>query len=678
MEKLFNRETSLLEFNARVLAEGMDPDNPLLERLKFIGIVSSNLDEFFQVRAPRLGDDATGEAVRKKARQLIDSQYSYFVKAMVPELAAEGIVRVEPPALTERQYQHVHRLFHEELFPVLTPIALRDDAPPPALTNLRLYFSAMLRKPGETEPVLAVAEVPGNFPRMIALPSEKGYQFLLAGDLVSMFAEDLFPGCSVIEKGLFRLTRAADLSLNEEEDEDFLKTMEEAVRQRRTGRISRIEMSCPDTLFAALAKKLDLKGAEIYQNMSWLNLKNISQFAFQPGYDNLKRPQWEPKAVSELDNADDIFEEIKKKDSLLHVPYESFAPVIRLITDAASDHGVMAIKMTLYRAGANSAIVNALERAALNGKQVTVLVELKARFDEENNIGWARRLESAGATVLYGLRGLKTHAKALLIVRREAEGIRRYCHLGTGNYNEKTARLYSDLSLFTAREDIANDMSAFFNMITGYSQPLQWRKVETAPFGLRRKILRLIEREALGSTPERPGQINAKMNSLVDQEIIEALYKASRAGVKIRLNVRGICCLRPGLKDLSENIEVVSVVDQFLEHARILHVKNAGEDEVYLSSADWMPRNLDRRIELMFPVEDKENRREIIDLMGLYFKDNEKAWTLHSDGKYRKETPEGKKRFRVQQNLCQKAKDKDKLLSRIVPQELKPQKAPSA
>lgn len=678
MEKLFNREISLLDFNARVLAEGMDPANPLLERLKFIGIVSSNLDEFFQVRAPRLANDPTGESVRKKARQLIESQYSYFVKAMAPELAAEGIVRVEPDALTERQYQHVNRLFREELFPVLTPIAFRDDGPMPALTNLRLYFAALLKKTGEAEPVLAVAEVPGNFPRMIALPSDKGYQFLLAGDLISMFADSLFPGCAIEEKGLFRLTRAADLSLNEEEDEDFLKTMEEAVRQRRTGRISRIEMACPEKLFAVLAKRLDLKGAEIYQNMSWLNLKSIAQFAFQPGYDNLKRQPWEPKAVSELDNADDIFEVLKKQDVLLHVPYESFAPVTRLIADAATDHGVLAIKMTLYRAGANSGIVNALERAALNGKQVTVLVELKARFDEENNIGWARRLESAGATVLYGLKGLKTHAKALLIVRREAEGIRRYCHLGTGNYNEKTARLYSDLSLFSTREDIANDMSAFFNMITGYSQPVQWRKIETAPFGLRRKLLRLIEKETLTSTPERPGQITAKMNSLVDPEIIEALYKASKAGVKIRLNIRGICCLRPGLKDLSENIEVVSVVDQFLEHARILHLRNAGDDEIYLSSADWMPRNLDRRIELMFPIEDKEIKREIIDLLGLYFKDNEQAWTLHSDGKYRKEEPEGKKRFKVQQYLCQKAKEKEKLLAKIAPQELKPQKAPSA
>ncbi len=676
--EFFDRELSLLEFQARVLAEGMDPANPLLERLKFMGIVSSNMDEFFMNRLPRLEPDSPqGLAVRQKARELMRGQWRCFSEVMVPELEAADIRRVAPGMQDERQSAHLKNYFDRELLPILTPIALSPEREVPALTNLGLYLVAALVEEGRRgAPRYALVEIPQNLPRLVTLPAETGCRYMLIEDVLRMHAGVLFVGHSLAATGLMRPTRAAVLPLDEERDEDFMKMMSEALKARRSNPIVRLEAAAPAAMTAFLRERLDLGSAEVYEYEDWLDLKGVSQFAFQAGFPALKRPAWEPRPVPEFERADDVFKLLREKDVLVHHPYESFDCVARLLREAAADPDVLAIKQTLYRAGRHSSIIRSLEAAAEAGKRVTVLVELKARFDEENNIEWAKRLEAAGASVIYGVAGLKTHAKACLVVRREPDGIRRYVHLGTGNYNERTARLYCDLGLFTSREEFAADISAFFNMITGYSQPADWAKVEVAPYGLRRRLLRLIAREAMTSTRARPGAITAKMNSLVDAELIEALYAASKAGVQVRLNVRGICCLRPGVKDLSENIEVVSVVDMFLEHARVFHFGNRGEDEVYLSSADWMPRNLDRRVELMFPVEDKEHKKELVELLKLYFRDNEKAWRLRPDGSYEKAAGEGKKRFRVQEHLCAKTAERSKLLAKAAPAQLKPRTGP--
>jgi len=677
-ENFFDRELSLLEFQGRVLAEGMDPANPLLERLKFVGIVSSNMDEFFMNRLPRLDPDApVSAAIRQKAQELMTTQWRYFTATMAPELEAADIKRVLPGLQDERQAAYLDHFFTKELLPILTPIALAPEREVPTLTSLGLYLvAAVTEARGKFPAKYALVEIPQNLPRLVSLPAGTGYRYMLIEDVLRMHAGALFKGFELAATGLMRPTRGAVLPLDEERDEDFMKLMSEALKARRSNPVVRLEISAPSAMTAFLRDRLDLGAAEVYEYADWLDLKGISQFAFQAGFKEFKRPSWEPRPADEFERADDLFKLLREKDVLVHHPYESFDCVARFLREAAADPDVLAIKQTLYRAGRHSSIINSLEAAAEAGKRVTVLVELKARFDEENNIEWAKRLEAAGASVIYGVAGLKTHAKAVLVVRREPDGIRRYVHLATGNYNEKTARLYCDLGLFTSREEFASDISAFFNMITGYSQPADWAKVDVAPYGLRRRLLRLIAREAMTSTKARPGLITAKMNSLVDSELIEALYAASKAGVQIRLNVRGICRLRPGVKDLSENIEVISVVDMFLEHARVFHFGNRGEDEVYLSSADWMPRNLDRRVELMFPVEDKENKKEIIELLKLYFRDNEKAWRLQPDGSYKKVAGDAKKRFRVQEYLCRAAAEKAKLLAKSAPLQLKPRTAP--
>ena len=675
-DRLFNRELSWLEFNFRVLREAMDASNPLFERLKFIGIVSSNLDEFFMVRMASLREENSQvKEVAEKACQLIEQMNQYFLGTMVPELEASGMIRVRPPVLDEKQLGYIKKLFEKELLPVLTPIAISEERPFPMLNSLRLYLIVSLVEVFQkSSKKFAVVEIPQNFPRIIALPDGKGYSFILLEDVVSLHSASLFSGYEIVDKGLMRLSRGAELTFDEEKDEDFMKTMTEALRLRRSASIVRLEISASKEMSDFFKGKLGLSDEEIYETNSWFDLKGISQLALQPGFEELKRPLWEPRLCPDFEKSEDIWKLLKEKNIHVLHPYQSFDMVNRFVSTAADDPDVLAIKQTLYRAGQDSSMIHSLERAAEKGKQVTVLVELKARFDEEKNIEWARRLDMAGANVLYGVAGLKTHAKVCLVIRREPEGIKRYVHLSTGNYNEKTARLYSDIGFFTSDENIASDVSAFFNMITGYSQPIPWSKIEVAPYGLRNKLIRLILREAMRSTKERPGIIMAKMNSLVDPQIIEALYKASKANVEIKLNVRGVCCLRPGVKDLSENIEVVSIVDMFLEHSRIFYFSNAGDDELYLSSADWMPRNLDRRLEIMFPIEDKENKREMGELLKLYFKDNVKTWQLQPNGSYKKIEPGTKKKFRVQEYLCKKALEQEELLNRSFPRELKPQK----
>jgi polyphosphate kinase len=677
MEKLFDRELSALEFNQRVLAEAMDPTNPLLERLKFIGIVSGNIDEFFMVRIASLKASGTNlTAVRERAQALLNQRTQYFLETLVPELEAAGILRIQVDSCTPSQREFVDHYFHRELLPVLTPIALSPDQPFPLLGNLRLHMVvSLVPTQGAKERRYAVVEIPQKpFPRMLFLPSEKGHPFILLEDLISFYASELFSGFEIAERGVMRLTRGAELSLNEEKDEDFMRVMTEALRERQVGEVVRLEVSEKAGWVDFLRSQMKLKPEEVAENRAWLDLKSVSSLAFQPGFDHLKRPSWEPHAVSEFEKSDDIWTLLRQKDVLLFHPYESFGAVITLLERAAQDPDVLAIKQTLYRTDHDSPILKALETAAENGKRVTALIELKARFDEENNIEWAQRLQAAGASVLYGIAGYKTHAKACLIIRRERDGIRRYVHLSTGNYNAKTSRLYSDVGFLTSNDDMASDISAFFNMITGYSQPAAWKKIEVAPYGLRNKIVRLIRREAIRSSESRPGMIRAKLNSLVDPEIIDALYKASNAGVHIQLNVRGICCLRPGVKGLSENIHVTSIVDQFLEHSRIFYFRNGGEEEVYLSSADWMQRNLDRRIELLFPIEEPSNKKRLIDVLDLYFRDNVKAWMLLPDGSYTRVDPGTRRKVRSQEVLCQRAIEAEEAVQRSAPKELKPQK----
>lgn len=677
-EKYFDRELSWIRFNARVLAEATDPSNPVLERLKFLGIVSSNFDEFFMVRVASVPEtDPRLSEIYQQAFALIGKQQLYFKEILAPELAAAGIVRVLPPDLNEKQLPYVKNLFLKELWPLLTPLAVHDEQPFPNLLNLNLYNIFEIAEASDPAVLRhALVEIPKSFSRMISLPSESVHAFILIEDVIGLFAKELFSGFVVVRQGLMRVTRCAEFTIDEEKDEDLAKTMSEALRSRRESPVVRVEIDASSDMTERLKKKMGIAERKILRCEGELDLKSLSQLAFQPGFEKFKRSEWTPKPVVEMEEARDLWGLLKEKDLLVHYPYHSFSAFLRFITTAAEDPDVLAIKQTLYRIGRHSAVINALEKAVEKGKQVTVLLELKARFDEEQNIEEAKRLERAGATVLYGVVGLKTHAKACLVVRREAEGIKRYLHLGTGNYNEKTARVYSDLNLFTSNDEFTRDAGSFFNVMTGFSSPDHFSKLEMAPHGLRRRLLRLILRESVQSTPERPGLITAKMNSLVDKEVIEALYRASQKGVRIKLNVRGICCLRPGVKGLSENIEVVSIVDMFLEHSRLFYFFNGGEEEVYLSSADWMPRNLDRRLELMFPVEDKKNKKELIQLLSLYFKDNLKAWILSPEGEYQKKEAGDDKKFRVQEYLCQRALDNEALSKKKISFEVIPQKPP--
>jgi len=677
MDRFFNRELSALEFNARVLTEAMDPSNPLMERLKFMGIVSSNLDEFFMVRVASLKIDKHPiDSVRAKAHSLMQLRNEYFLKKLLPEFESAGLMRLRMETLNVVQREYLTTFFQKEVLPVLTPIALDSERPLPLLANLHIHLVVSLAEPGHKKPSrFAVVEIPQKgFPRMIFLRGEKGHPFVLLEDLVQAQATELFPGYEIVESGFMCLTRGSELTLDEEKDEDFMRIMAAAIRERSVGMVVRLEISASQSWRPILEKALGVDPEDVIENVAWLDLKNASQIAFQPGFENLKRPVWEPRVVPDLERHADVWELLRKKNVLLFHPYESFDGVIRFLETAADDPDVLAIKQTLYRTDSDSPVLRALERAAEKGKRVTAMIELKARFDEANNMEWAKRLMQAGASVLYGVAGFKTHAKACLVIRREAEGIRRYVHLSTGNYNSRTSRVYSDIGMMSADDALAADVSAFFNMITGVSQPVAWQKIAVAPYGLRHKLLRLIRRETLRAEGAKPGVIRAKMNSLVDPELIEALYNASSAGVEIQLNVRGICCLRPGVKGLSETISVVSIVDQFLEHSRIFYFSNGGADDVYLSSADWMPRNLDRRLELLFPIEDATNKKQILETLDVYFKDNVKAWVLGSDGHYQRLEATGKKKIRAQDVLCQRAIDEEDHLHKSLPRELKPQK----
>lgn len=670
-----NRELSWLAFNYRVLEEAMDPTVPLLDRLRFAIIVSGNLDEFFMVRVAGLkntvaeGDttpDLAGLTPRQqlhvmseRAHEMVDTLGQTLVEQILPALAEQGVRIVPLDSLEAPQKGHLSRYFRSEVLPALTPLAIDVSRPFPRLANLTLNLAVLLAPAeGEEQPRLGVVQVPSGLRRLVRPIGGEGASYVLIEEIIRSEMPALFPGQTILESSLFRIVRDAEMELDDEGGRDYLEAIEEELRKRRSNRVVRLEVEAGvgDTLLGILVERLDIEVPDIYRVRGPLDVRALQPLADLPALERLREPPLKPVQMLDASDLQDLFGVVSQHDVLLHHPYESFDPVVAFVTAAARDPDVLAIKQTFYRTSGDSPIVQALAEAAENGKQVTVLVELMARFDELSNIRWARSLEEAGAHVIYGIRGYKTHAKICLVVRRGRQGIERFVHLGTGNYNEKTARVYTDFGLMTADAAIGEDASAFFNALTGYSDPPRMKKLVMAPSNLRERFIRLIEREQRRAEQGQAGEIRAKLNSLVDEDIIRALYDASRAGVKIRLNVRGICSLRPGVKGLSDTIEVVSIVDRFLEHSRVYYFRNGGDEEVYLSTADWMPRNLDRRIELLFPVA-PECRKRVLEVLDYMFLDNVKARRLTADGTYRRKRPSrGEEPFRAQMRLYEQTR----------------------
>jgi len=662
ISQFINRELSWLEFNRRVLEEARDSEVPVLERLRFLAITGSNLDEFFMVRvgglwqlrrAGKNGRDDSGLSVEEqiveiasRAHGFVSEQYACLAKDILEPLAAEGIRILEMGQLSPEQSHHVERVFDQEIYPVVTPMALPEPGDFPLLPGLGLNLCVRLAPPDDTrsEPRFAIIALPRSASRFIALPAKEGLQYILLEEVVRGFAGRFFPGNSVAECAAFRITRNADQSVSEDLAGDLLAQMREVLEERKDSDCVRIEVSqgVSKTMMKFFAGALGLEESMVYEVPGPVGLSAFAKLASMPGHNKLRWEQWSPQASQEL-RSESIFDLLTRKDLLLFHPYDSFDPVLRLVEQAADDPDVLAVKQTLYRTSDNSPVVAALARAAERGKHVTAIVELKARFDEDRNIQRALALERSGVHVIYGIKGLKTHAKVCLVVRREASGIRRYVHFGTGNYNEGTARLYSDVSYMTSREDYTSDAAVFFNVITGYSAPVNYRKLDSAPLALRARLIELIESETQRAQQGQKGRIMAKLNSLTDADLIKALYVASQAGVEIQLNVRGICCLRPGVPGLSENISVVSIVDRFLEHSRIFYFHHGGDPEVLISSADWMPRNLDRRIELMVAVEDPECRDRLVRILDTCMQDNVKGRKLLPDGSYERVKPKSRK-----------------------------------
>ncbi|MEK0178894.1 polyphosphate kinase 1 [Microcoleus anatoxicus] len=684
----FNREQSWLEFNNRVLHEALDPRTPLLERLKFLAIFSSNLDEYFMVRVAALkqqveakvtkltSDGSTPQqqldAISKRLLPMVSQQHSYFEQTLRPKLAASGIHILDYIDLNQEQRTYLHRYFKEQVFPVLTPLAVDPSHPFPFLSNLSLNLAVVVRDPDTQEELFARIKVPQVLPRFLPLPADlqwqqRGKSAVWTGvpleQVIAHNLEALFPGMDIQEYHPFRITRNADLTVEEDEAEDLLLAIEQELRKRRFGGSAvRLEIQAimPPALRDMLMDELDLGEQDVYVVEGLLGLKDLMYFVGLH-VPELKDPPWTPvvpvrlrnpevaridESISHSEEMEDIFMAIRRGDIMLHHPYHSFAATVqRFITEAARDRSVLAIKMTLYRTSGDSPIVSALIEAAQNGKQVAVLVELKARFDEENNINWARKLEQAGVHVVYGLVGLKTHTKILMAVRREDGCIRRYVHIGTGNYNPKTAGLYTDVGLLSCREDLGSDLTDLFNYLTGYSRQVSYRNLLVAPVNMRDRFLALIRREAefcrlqTENSNSTCGRIVAKMNALVDPQIIVALYEASQAGVKIDLIIRGICCLRPGVEGVSENIKVISIIGRFLEHSRMFYFFNGGNEEVYIGSADWMQRNLTRRVEAIVQVEDPTIAMELQEILGVMLADNRQAWDLQPGGHYSQRRP---------------------------------------
>lgn len=651
-EYFYNRELSWLKFNLRVLKEAMVKDTPLLERLKFIAISASNLDEFFMVRVAGLWSnfdsgvekrDASGMSVHEQLvaiSQAAHEQVRTQTKSLIALMAEMDAVKLHfrrVKDLSELGKDWLEEYYREVVFPVLTPMAVDASRPFPFLANKTLNLAVELIK-ADGEHSMGLIQVPSVLDRIVEVEPEGKRTFVFLEDIIASHCHDLFKGCHILDMVSFRVTRDSDLDLEEDDSVDLMKEVEESLRKRKRGAAVRLEIfkTNNNRIKKFLEENLDVTEMEVYEINGPLDPTCFFKFIGMKGMWPWLYEPFVPQRPLELPDDSDLFAAIRANDILLHHPYESFDPVVKLVSDAADDPQVLAIKQTLYRVSGNSPIVAALARAAENGKQVTVLVELKARFDEENNILWARRLEKAGCHVIYGLVGLKTHAKIILIVRKEDNGIKRYLHLGTGNYNDSTAKLYTDLGLMTANDEFGSDASAFFNLLSGYSEPPVWNKLVMAPLGLREKIYALIDNEIAMVRAGREGHIIAKMNSLIDQHVIQKLYEASAAGVHIDLIVRGICGLRTGIEGISDNITVRSIVGRQLEHSRIFWFANGGEEQLYLSSADWMPRNLNDRVELFFPVETEEHIHRIKALLDLYLRDNVGAHMMQSNGSYRR------------------------------------------
>lgn len=686
-EYYYNRELSWVAFNHRVLGEARDKTIPLFERLKFLSITASNLDEFFMVRVASLKDmvstgykktDIAGmlpeqqlEEVNKATHDLVNMQYSTYNRSLLPLLAESGLIVVEKHEdLTKEDCAYVDRFFQDNVYPVLTPMAVDSSRPFPLIRNKSLNLGALVSRKTEKgrkllfhkksaagkELEFATVQVPSVIPRIVSLPNaEDGKKrVILLEQIIERNMNQLFLNYNIECVFPFRIMRNADFYIEEEETDDLLKEMEKQLKKRQWGQAIRLEVEehIDQRLLDIIKKELAIEECDIYYIAGPLDLTFLMKMYSLSGFDDLKSKPYIPQPVEELVAASDIFEEIRKHDILLHHPYQTFTPVVDFIKQASRDPDVLAIKQTLYRVSGNSPIIAALAQAAENGKQVSVLVELKARFDDENNIVWAKKLEKAGCHVIYGLVGLKTHCKITLVVRREEEGIRRYVHLGTGNYNDATAKLYTDLGILTCSEAIGEDATAVFNMLSGYSEPLGWNHLALAPLWLKDKFLYLINREKENAINKRPARIVAKMNSLCDPDIIKALYEAAAEGVQIELIVRGICCLRIGVAGTNDNITVRSIVGNFLEHARIFYFENAGNPEFYMGSADWMPRNLERRVEILFPVLNPELKEKVWHILENQLKDAQKAHLLKPDGTYEKVDKSEKELWNAQEEFC--------------------------
>ena len=672
-----NRELSWLLFNERVLAEARDKQLPLFERLKFLSITASNLDEFFMVRVASLKDmvnagykkrdiagmTATEQLVRvnEKTHQLVNQQYNTYNRSLLPQLSANGLrIITHHEDLTKGEAAYVDSYFTDNVYPVLTPMAVDSSRPFPLIRNKSLNLGALMtKKNGDGELEFATVQVPSVLSRLVEIPSEEGRKLILLEEVIERNIHKLFLNYDIVCTYPFRIMRNADLTIEEEEAEDLLQEIEKQLKKRQWGQVIRLEVEegIDSRLLRLIREELAIPKEDIYAIGGPLDLTFLMKLYGVEGFDHLKEHSYlPPQVVPELPEDADVFEKIREGDILMHHPYQSFEPVVRFIRQAARDPEVLAIKQTLYRVSGNSPIIAALEQAAENGKQVSVLVELKARFDEENNIVWARKLEKAGCHVIYGLVGLKTHSKITLVVRKEENGIRRYVHLGTGNYNDSTAKLYTDIGYFTCSEMIGEDATAVFNMLSGYSEPRSWNRLSLAPHWLKDRFIHLIAREKSHAESGRPARIIAKMNALCDKDVIDAIYDASTAGVKIDLIIRGICCLRVGIEGVSENITVRSIVGNFLEHARIFYFENDGKPEYYCASADWMPRNLERRVEILFPIEKPALQEKLHTILDCQLKDTVKASVLQSDGSYVKVDKRGKEVYNAQLAFCQSAK----------------------
>ncbi len=678
-----NRELSWIGFNERILGEARDKGNPLFERLKFLSITASNLDEFFMVRVAFLKDMVNAEyskkdfsgmtpeqqlnAIHDRGHSFVSTQDSTWQRSLLPGLRQSGLQVIEDhEELNPEQARYVDQYFVENIYPVLTPMAVDSSRPFPLIVNKTLNLGALLKKKNEedAEPEFATVQVPAVLPRILEIPSvEKGVKsVILLEEMIARNMSQLFLSYDVLCVHPYRIMRNADLTIDEDEASDLLKEIQKQLKKRQWGEVIRLEVDekMDKRLLKILKREFEIREAAIYRTSGPLDLTFLMKMYGLEGFDEYREPRHKPQPVPELTGKENIFEEIRNRDILLHHPYQTFDPVVDFVKKASRDPQVLAIKQTLYRVSGNSPIIAALAQAAENGKQVSVLVELKARFDEEHNIAWAKMLERAGCHVIYGLVGLKTHSKITLVVRREEDGIRRYVHLGTGNYNDSTAKLYTDMGLLTCSEPVGQDATAVFNMLSGYSEPASWNKLCLAPLWLRDRFLTMIQREAAYARNGEPAHIVAKMNSLCDPGLIAALYEASAAGVKIELIVRGICSLKVGIPGVSENISVRSIVGSFLEHSRIYYFLNGGQEEVYLASADWMPRNLDRRVEILFPVENEHLKKEVMHVLKIQLQDTMKAQIKQPDGTYEKVDRRGKPALCAQEYFVEYAANLNK------------------